>query len=249
MEKSKKSPNGFIKSDPMSIAILILIVIGSFFMGSMWTKLKSYESGKVEQKAGTGADGKVADTGNPADTTKADVTKPSDADHTRGNKNAKIALVEYSDFDCPYCATFHETESKIVSEYGDKVMWVYRHFPLDMHPESHKKAEASECVFAQGGNDKFWEFSDKLFKEVPKVADLGPIVTSLGLDANKFNDCLTKGEQTQKVKDQFNDGLKAGVQGTPGSHIMNMETGEVTTLGGAVPYENLKQMVDSILNK
>jgi protein-disulfide isomerase len=87
-------------------------------------------------------------------------------DHIKGNPNAKIVIVEYSDTECPFCKQFHETLNRIVSEYGGSgdVAWVYRHFPIpSLHPKAPKEAEALECAAEQGGNEVFWKFTDKLY--------------------------------------------------------------------------------------
>jgi protein-disulfide isomerase len=89
------------------------------------------------------------------------------ADHIRGDINAPVKIVEFSDIDCPFCKRFHSTMQEVMKTYGDsgKVAWVYRHFPLtQLHPDAANKAEASECVAELGGNDKFWAFVDGLSK-------------------------------------------------------------------------------------
>ena len=88
----------------------------------------------------------------------------TDSDNIKGPKDAKIALVEYSDFDCPYCKTFHVTANEFVTRNTDAV-WVFRHYPLrSAHPDAQKKAEAAECVKKLSGQEKFWEFTDALYQ-------------------------------------------------------------------------------------
>ena len=94
----------------------------------------------------------------------AKVPKLKDQDHLKGNKNAEVLLIEYSDFQCPYCQRFHPTTTQILEEYKDQVALVYRHFPLDqIHPYARPAANASECVKDLGGEDAFWKFADKAF--------------------------------------------------------------------------------------
>ena len=90
-----------------------------------------------------------------------------DNDHIRGNPNAKIVIVEYSDTECPFCKQFHETMKQIIAEYGGdgRVAWVYRQFPIpSLHPKAPKEAEALECAAEQGGNDVFWKFTDMVYE-------------------------------------------------------------------------------------
>lgn len=96
----------------------------------------------------------------------ADKIQVASEDHVRGNASAPVTIVEFSDLQCPYCAAFHPTLQRILQEYGDKVSWVYRHYPIDsIHSKARPGAEAAECVWEQKGDDGFWKFVDGVFKD------------------------------------------------------------------------------------
>jgi protein-disulfide isomerase/copper chaperone CopZ len=136
-------------------------------------------------------------------------------DHIRGDFNAPITLVEFSDFECPFCARHFPTLNKILSDYKGKVRLVYKHFPLGFHPNAQKAAEASECAAEQG---KFWEYHDKLFENFQNGYSLEKFkqwAKELGLDTKKFNDCLDSGKYAKKFQNDYQEGLQKGVNGTP----------------------------------
>lgn|SRR3989338_400013 len=167
------------------------------------------------------------------------------SDHILGNKNAPIKLIEYSDFQCPFCSAFYPTVAQALKEYCSKIAFIYRHFPLDsLHPEARPSAEASECAFEQQGDEGFFKFHDSLFTNQDKLgADYyKQLAQEMDLNMTKFNDCVSSRKYQQKVEDQYQSGLNYGVNGTPGSFING------TSVRGAVPYANLKQIIDSELN-
>lgn len=184
------------------------------------------------------------------------VNKVTSKDHIRGNPNAKITIVEYSDTECPFCKQFHQTMKQIIAEYGDsgKVAWVYRNFPLDqLHPKARKESEALECANEVGGNDKFWEYTDRLYEVTPsnnrlEESELPKIAQYVGLDVQKFNSCLSSGKYAQHVEDDVKNATETGGNGTPWSIIVTKD-GKKYPLSGAQPYNSVKQTIEGILNQ
>lgn len=229
--------------------VTILVSAASFYVGTLYTKVQLYEKEGKLVAADVKGDTAVNPTPTPA-VAKVDVDKPGDKDHTKGNKDAKLALIEYSDYSCPFCKSFHSTMSQVMSEYNGKVKWIHRNFPLiQIHPNAYKQAIAAECVAKLSGEDKFWQFLDKLYTaEVsPDVAGLKTLAAELGVNATKFNTCLDNDETKAVVEADKTSASKAGVTGTPGNFLYNLETGEIVPLRGAVPFDSLKVSIDSML--
>jgi protein-disulfide isomerase len=160
----------------------------------------------------------------------------------RGVPAAKVTIVAFSDFQCPYCSRVLPTLEKVMKEYDGKVKLVFRNFPLDFHPMAAKAAEAGACAADQG---KFWEMHDKMFGNQQKltVDDLKASAKELGLDAAKFNKCLDSGEKKAAVDADQKAGAEAGVQGTPAFFINGL------FINGAQPYEQFKDTIDRELTK
>jgi len=191
----------------------------------------------------------------------------NNSDHILGNPNAPIKIVEYSDPSCPYCRMFRNTMRQIMNEYGatGKVAWIYRHYTLDkpdangniLHPNANHEAQALECANQIGGNDKFWEYANRLYDITPSVTINSPqgldqnqlpeIATYINIDKNKFRECLNSGKFKALVDQQYLDGVNAGASGTPYS-IMITSKGKMIPINGAYPYSNLKTIIDSLLN-
>jgi len=155
----------------------------------------------------------------------------------RGPGNAKVTIVEFSDFQCPYCGAAYTTVEQLMQQYAGKVKLVFRQFPLPIHPQAEKAAEASLCAADQG---KFWEFYDLLFKNQKKldVSDLKAYAGSAGLDATKFATCLDSGEKKKQVDSDVEAGQAAGVNGTPAFFINGV------FINGAMPIDEFKKVID-----
>jgi len=178
----------------------------------------------------------------------------TDKDHIRGNINAPIKIVEFSDIECPFCKRFHETLKEVTSIYGDKVAWVYRQSPLvQLHPKAFNEAHATECVAELGGEAKFWEYLDLMYERTPSnnqfdLANLPIYAAEIGIDKDAFNACQTSMKYKDKINAQVQQAADAGGQGTPHSVIIGKD-GSLTPILGAQPIEVVKQTIDGLLSK
>jgi len=177
-------------------------------------------------------------------------------DHVRGNPTAPVTLIEYSDFECPFCKSFHPTVKKVVEESNGQVKWVYRHYPLDeIHPvKARKEAAASECAAELGGNDAFWKFADRFFELTPSNNKtdvdtvLPQIAREIGLDEARFASCLASGRHDRRVQEDYENATATGGRGTPWSIIVS-KSGKTYPLSGAQPYAAVKQLVELALQE
>jgi protein-disulfide isomerase len=179
----------------------------------------------------------------------------AERDHIFGNPDAVISIIEYSDFECPYCQAFHTTPKELVELYGDRVNWVYRHYPLPFHnPVAQDAAEASECVTELGGNEAFWYFTDALYARGPvgdetqSRVDKMTLVQELDLDEEAFAECLDSNRYQARVEEDLREGAQIGINGTPGTVILNRESGEVRLISGAQPPRVLAAAIEEIIN-
>jgi protein-disulfide isomerase len=159
---------------------------------------------------------------------------------SRGKAGAPITIVEFSDFQCPFCSKAEPTVDELLKAYPDKIRLVYRDYPLPFHPLAPKAAEASHCAEDQG---KYWELHAKMFSAGGKleVANLKALAREVGLDGDKFDKCLDSGEKKKIVDAHFEAGKKAGVNGTPAFFINGR------LVSGALPLEEFKKIVDEEL--
>lgn len=182
-------------------------------------------------------------------------------DHILGNPNADVIFVEYSDLECPFCKLFHATMHKITEDYAKQgnFAWVYRHFPLDkpdtegrvLHSKAGKEAQATECAAEIGGQTGFWNYIDRIFQITPSnngldLAKLPQIAEDIGLDRAKFEACLASGKYASKIEEQYQDGTRAGAQGTPYSVIVTKRGDKIPITLGALPYNEMKKIIDAV---
>lgn len=160
----------------------------------------------------------------------------------RGPEDAPVTIVEFSDFECPFCSRVIPTLEQVKENYGDKVRLVFRHFPLNIHPNAQKAAEASMCAADQG---KFWEMHDAMFANQRQlgVDNLKTMAADLELDTEQFGQCLDSGTYADEVQADLQAGVEAGVSGTPAMFINGR------MVSGAVPYEQVAEVIDEELKR
>jgi protein-disulfide isomerase len=227
---------------PLAILAGFGMVAGAIFFGGGGAAPYVVQTDEAENRV------QPQDNGDPEN-----VTPVTAEDWIRGNPNAPIQIVEYSDYDCPFCKNFHETMNQIMAEYGTsgQVSWVYRHFPLaQLHPNAPRIALAAECVGHLGGNEAFWEFSDLVFdergtNEPTNITRLEESAVTSGVDAAAFNNCVDNEEYMADVQADFENAVAVGGRGTPHSIIIvGNQTG---VINGAQPYSAVKQNIDNLL--
>ncbi|MEX2515100.1 MAG: DsbA family protein [Candidatus Paceibacterota bacterium] len=169
-------------------------------------------------------------------------------DHIRGDADAPVMIVEYSDFECPFCGRLHPTLSRITEETDD-VAWTYRHFPLSSHSNAFSAAVASECIALLSDNDSFWNFADASFANQRGIGESffasQAVTADISLDA--FASCLEDGEVAQAVQDDLDEVTSLGGRGTPFVVVLTPE-GNIIPFSGALPYDQVTTVVEYARN-
>ena len=238
MNNEKRAPANF---GNMSTALAILIAVAAmFFAGVMYGK---YGAVKVAAPPSQGEGDVVA----PPEGVTPDlsVLAIQKTDAVRGSGD--VVLIEYSDYECPFCQRFHPTAQALVD--NGEVAWVYRHLPLPFHPTAKDGAVIGECVKQHRGANAFWQYTDGVFaiKDGFSVDAYKKLATTQGLSGGQIDSCLASGSAAQKIVDQhMNDAQTMGVNGTPGSFLVNTKTDEVRSIPGALPIEQVRDILASI---
>ncbi|MBI2579631.1 MAG: DsbA family protein [Candidatus Aenigmarchaeota archaeon] len=238
MAEEKKEETVVIKKSTLTLVVVAVVFLAvGFGIGKFTTPTANVIVG--------GNNNPPSDTGNGGTPSRLDV--PAGDAPVLGDSNAKVTIIEYSDYECPFCGRFYtQTEGLLRSEYIDtgKAKLVYKDFPLSsIHPTAQKAAEAARCAGEQG---KYWEMHDLLFEKQDEWAPLGAAklrdyATGLGLDAAAYNSCLDTGKYASAVQKDFNEGSSFGVSGTPSFFINGFQ------IVGAQPYSVFKQIIDQEL--
>lgn len=182
------------------------------------------------------------------------IIAPVSADeHIRGAKNPKVTFVEYSDPECPFCKRFHDVMKQLVTAFPNDVQWVYRNFPLDIHPKAKQEIVALECAAELGGNDMFWKYMDRLMEITPTnngldLKELDNIAAYLKLDKKKFSECSKSTKYDAKIAAQTEEAIQNGGDGTPFTVVL-APNDKKYKLKGSVDYEPLANAVKKLLGE
>lgn len=215
---------------PIAIVVAGTLVAGSIFL--------LFSSSSPSSSAAEGAPHQAAGS----------FRLPNESDHVRGNPDAQVAIVEFSDFECPFCARLHPTLKRVVDGRAD-VKWVYRHFPLtSIHSRAQGAAIVSECIAKQGGNDAFWGFADAIFANQRNLNNsfYEQSAAEAGIDTAAFKACTSDRNVTAEVNADLNEAIGTGGRGTPFAVVVTAQ-GQLIPFSGALSYEQVQGLVDQAL--
>lgn len=230
-------------------AILVLCSIGFFIMLGVFFNSDNTNTAAYKLPTNNVVNQPSADDNQPSAPVSVAPVDPK-FDHIRGNANAKVTLIEYSDLECPYCKSFHPTMQQVIAKYGKDVRWVFRHFPLDsIHSQARPEAMAAECASEQG---KFWEFIDKVYEVTPgnnglDLTKLADYAKEVGVkNISKFQSCVDSKKYADRVQRDTLSGEAGGVRGTPNTIIVGPK-GETTVVAGAEPFSSVEAKLQQYL--
>lgn len=237
---------------------IAILISGLMISASIFLALKQYGGGVI-----SGGDDLIVaapDLPKPDPTPEeefAPVTASIDDDAILGNKKtAKVAIIEFSDYECPYCQQhWQNTHSEIVEKYIDtgEVIFVYRDLPLSFHPSALPAARAANCAREQGGDDMYYAYHDEIFKVgLTSESQLSGFADNLGLNASKFSSCVDSDKYDDEINADANDAALAGIGGTPGFVVGVLDSdGNVdgVRIGGAYPFSSFEQIIIEQLDR
>lgn len=239
--------------------LVVLLIVASFFLGTLWTKVQYLEKNNSSGSNTAGNAGVTTAPQAPVGDT-GPVTVSIDDDAVLGDKNAKVTLIDFSDYECPFCKRhFEQTLPELMKKYIDtgKVKMVYRDLPLPFHePMATTEAIAANCAREQGDDSTYYKFHDEIFKRTTSNGNgltkenLYTIAADLGLNADTFKSCLDSEKYKDEVQKDLADANKAGATGTPTFFIgKSTSNGEIsaTKLVGAQPLSAFEAIIEEKL--
>lgn len=232
----------------VSKLVYILLLVAFLVIGYLFAKVEMLQKGTTAAAPQQAAAPNAQAPQQPAAPDPEQIKKDLKMGHLpiKGSQSAKVTMVEFSDFECPFCGRFYkETLPQIIKDYVDtgKMKIYYRHYPLTFHPKAAPLANASECANDQGA---FWQMHDKIFDNNATVSNMTDDQikqwgADLGLNTSQFNGCYDNKAHQDKIDEDQKDGVAVGVSGTPTFYINGKQ------LVGAMPYESFKAIIDEEL--
>ncbi|TSC68267.1 MAG: DSBA oxidoreductase [Parcubacteria group bacterium Gr01-1014_56] len=184
---------------------------------------------------------------NPEQLPSANVPAAQAGEHIFGSPAAPIKLIEYSDFQCPYCKIVYPTLRRIVEESQGQVAWIHRSFPLEsIHPQAKPAALASECIAEELGNDAFWKFADAIYNNQSKMSSeyYAQLALQLGANSAIFASCVSTEKYADKIDTEALDAQKNGGEGTPFTVVAG--NGLQVPVSGALPYAQFVSVINAV---
>ena len=266
---TEKKDNNYVtvrvpKLGKTQLFLTVGLMVASFLIGSLWTKVQYLEKGGTLTKGattantqGTGQQAAAPQALPPEDTGPVKVSV--DDDPVLGNKDAKLTIIDFSDYECPFCKRyFDDTFSQIKKDYIDtgKIKYVYRDLPLSFHQNAHKEAQAAECAREQGGDGVYYKYHDEIFKRTASngtglaLSALSIIANDLGLNGATLQSCLDSEKYKAEVDKDLADAGSVGASGTPTFFIGKSSADGIITgtkIVGAQPYSAFQAEIDKQL--
>ncbi len=184
---------------------------------------------------------------NPSQLPSANVPAVLAGEHLFGSPTAPIKLVEYSDFQCPYCRLVYPTLKRLVEESGGQIAWIHRNFPLEsIHPEAKPAALAAECIAEELGNDAFWKFAEAIYTNQSKMSPqyYAQLAAQFGANPTTFAACVSSEKHTAKIDGEALDAQKNGGEGTPFTVVVG--SGLQVPISGALPYAQFVSVINAV---
>lgn len=239
------------------------LIVASFFIGSLWTKVQYLEKGGTLVKGSTNTNTAGTQQAEQPQALPEEDTSPQkvsvDDDPILGNKNAKVTLIDFTDYECPFCKRhFDQAYSQLKKDYIDtgKVKMVVRDLPLSFHQNAHKEAQAAECAREQGGDTAYFKYHDEIFKRTTSngtglaLNQLSIIANDLGLNGNTLQTCLDSEKYKAEVDKDLDDATAVGASGTPTFFIGKSSSDGIingTKIVGAQAYSAFQAEIDKQL--
>lgn len=257
MNKKRNSIISRLSKISFSHFLIALLIIASFLIGSLWTRVQYLEKANAINILESDNQGVPQQAEPTEDLSPKKVSIDDDA--VLGNESAKVTLIDFTDYECPFCKKyFEETFSQIKKEYIDtgKIKYVVRDLPLNFHQNAHKEAQAAECAREQGGDEIYFKYHDEIFSRTTSngtglaLDQLAEIANDLGLDGSALQSCIDSDKYKKEVDKDLDDASKIGASGTPTFFIgKSSSNGTIngTKIVGAQPFAAFKTIIDQQL--